>query len=345
MEHSSLHSPHHSAIRIAKLIQEGRAAADPHLAECEYCAEVARLLAESAPAVSTRETTAPVCHTADDDLAALLLEPAPAGAEQLLAHAAQCPRCAARLRELTGVLSDEPVEPPVLLRSSTAAWRREMARKMSGTEGRTGQSWWKPAAIAACLMIAALAGYRMLAGPGPEELLAQAYTQRRPFDYRLPDKGHARVSQRMSAGGTFDKPAALIQAQAKLAQMADAPVARGRAELLNGDLEAAIATLERARETAKLEAVALDLACAYAARGDGARPEDYAKALDLLERLLRVQPENRAALFNRALVLERLQRFDDAVESWDRYLQADSAGPWAAEARERRETAAQKKVS
>ncbi len=346
MENSRLNSQHYSAVQIARLVREGRAAADPHLAECPLCAEVAGLLTSTAHRTGPTVSEAPVCHLADEQLTALVLDPNPSGAVDHLRHVAWCGTCAARLEALSAIFSDEPIDPPVMLRSSTSAWRRDMVKRIGEMTPRKPKTWPKYAAIAASVVVVTAIGYRgTLSQRGPEELLAEAYTQSRPFDYRLPDKGYAPVSQRMSGAGTFDKPRALIQAQAQISsQLSDTLVARGRAELLNGDPEAAIATLERARSTVpEVETVALDLACAYAARGDSSRPDDYAMALDLLERLLRSRPDDRATLFNRALVLERMQRFDDAEQAWDRYLKADPSGAWADEARQRKESAGQKK--
>lgn len=345
MENSSQNSLHHSAVHIAQLVREGRAAADPHLSECPHCAEVAELLKVAAFRTAPAVSEAPVCHLADEQLVALLLESAPAGVEQHLGHVAWCGTCADRLQRLEGIFSNDPIDPPVMLRSSTAAWRRDMVKRIGDMSPRKPKLWPKYAAVAASVLVVAAIGYRTLSSNGPEELLAEAYTQSRPFDYRLPDKGYARVSQRMSGTSTFDKPKALIEAQARISSsLSDALVARGRAELLNGDPEAAIATLERARSAAPgIETFALDLACAYAARGDASRPDDYAMALDLLERLLQTRPDDKAALFNRALVFERLQRFEDAEQAWDRYLKTDSSGSWADEARQRKESASQKK--
>lgn len=345
MEHSSLNSQHHTTVQVVRLVREGRATADPHLAECPLCAEIAALLTVAPSQTGPAASEAPVCHLADEQLSALILDPNPAGAAEHLRHVAWCGTCAARLESLAAIFSDDPIDPAPMLRSSTSAWRRDMVKRIGEMSPRKPKVWPKYAAMAASVAVVASIGYRTIGRNGPEELLAEAYTQSRPFDYRLPDKGYAPVSQKMSGSGTFDKPRALIEAQAQISsKLSDTLVTRGRAELLNGDPEAAIATLERVRSAGpSIEAVALDLACAYAARGDASRPDDYAMALDLLERLLRTRPDDKAALFNRALVLERMQRFDDAEQAWDRYLKADSSGEWAGEARQRKESASQKK--
>ena len=56
--------------------------------------------------------------------------------------------------------------------------------------------------------------------------------------------------------------------------------------------------------------------------------------LDPVDRALRLAPNLEEALFNRALILERLGRLAWARDAWQLYLQSDSRSPWAAEARE-----------
>lgn len=78
-----------------------------------------------------------------------------------------------------------------------------------------------------------------------------------------------------------------------------------------------------------------DLAAAqYAAALRLDRPSLYPEALASADQSLRLDPRLPEALFNRALVLERLGLAAQAREAWKRYLEVDSASPWAGEARE-----------
>src|SRR5438552_17832190 len=56
----------------------------------------------------------------------------------------------------------------------------------------------------------------------------------------------------------------------------------------------------------------------------------------MLWRFLRARPESPVALFNRAVVYERMFLYDDAVKDWEHYLQLDPSGGWAEEARGRK---------
>jgi tetratricopeptide (TPR) repeat protein len=71
----------------------------------------------------------------------------------------------------------------------------------------------------------------------------------------------------------------------------------------------------------------LDLAIAYSQK------QEYEKALDILDKLLRKNPENAIALYNRALVNEHLAKWQQAVSDWQAFLQAETDSGWAAESR------------
>jgi len=79
-----------------------------------------------------------------------------------------------------------------------------------------------------------------------------------------------------------------------------------------------------------------DLAAAeYAAAARMRTDSLYPAALADADAALRIDARLAEALFNRALILERLGLSQAAREAWQRYLAADPSSPWAKEARER----------
>jgi CHAT domain-containing protein/TolA-binding protein len=77
-----------------------------------------------------------------------------------------------------------------------------------------------------------------------------------------------------------------------------------------------------------------DLAAArYAAASQLGRASLYPSALAAADAALRVDPKLPEALFNRALIVERLGLADEARRAWQRYLQVDASSAWAGEAR------------
>lgn len=77
-----------------------------------------------------------------------------------------------------------------------------------------------------------------------------------------------------------------------------------------------------------------DLAAAQYAAALAGRTSLYTEALGSVNRALRIDARSGEALFNRALILERLGLRDEARAAWQRYLDVDAASPWAEEARE-----------
>jgi CHAT domain-containing protein len=64
----------------------------------------------------------------------------------------------------------------------------------------------------------------------------------------------------------------------------------------------------------------------------GERLKDHAASLQNIELALKIDNSLLEALFNRALVLQKMKVIPQAQEAWQKYLEKDSASPWAAEA-------------
>jgi tetratricopeptide (TPR) repeat protein len=187
-----------------------------------------------------------------------------------------------------------------------------------------------------------------------EALLEEVSSRQRLFEFRLAGAGYAPVEgRRNEEKSSFAKPIVLLDAQSRIArQLARDPDnaewlrLRARAEMLDRDYDAAVSTLKRASDV-KPEDVTLlaDLGCAYALRAERERRDiDYGAAIEMLWRFLHARPESPVALFNRAVVYERMFLYADAVKDWEHYLKLDRAGGWADEAR-RRKQAIERKVA
>ena len=70
--------------------------------------------------------------------------------------------------------------------------------------------------------------------------------------------------------------------------------------------------------------------------------DDLEAGLEELDSALKIDPDFTAALFNRALCLEGMQRWREAEEAWSKYLSIDQTSGWAEEARKRFEEVRQK---
>ncbi len=284
---------------------------------------------------------------------------------ELMKHAAHCGHCGPLLKNAAEGIADEatPSEEALLesLPSARPAWRKNMAaalRDSARDDRQTRQpkpSWWSavlawPTPAYAFAGIAALAlvawiGVRALRPPSAEQLLAQAYTEHRTLEVRIPGAKYAPMqAERGAQRSDFDKPQSLLKAEdligENLRKNPNDPAwlqARARAELLDGNYESAIKALQRALESQPDSASLLtDLGSAYYLRAESAdRPIDYGNAIESFGKALAKSPDDPIALFNRALACERMFLYTQAVDDWEHYLRVDPQGEWAEEARKR----------
>jgi CHAT domain-containing protein len=286
-------------------------------------------------------------------------------ARQLMAHAAQCDHCGPLLREAAESLSDETTPEEEALVASLSSVRPEWQSRMAKTLRSTAEhrqvkerhpgwlsvlfSWPRPAfalAGVALVVVAGLLAVRTLNPPSADQLLAKAYTDRRTLEVRIPGAKYARQAgvERGAGGSNLDKPASLLRAEAliseNLQKHPNDPTwiqARARADLLDGNYDSAIKTLQRALEAQPDSPQLLtDLGSAYFVRAESAnRAIDYGYAVEVLGKALAKTPDDPIALFNRALACEKIFLYTQAMDDWEHYLRIDPKGDWAEEARKR----------
>jgi CHAT domain-containing protein/tetratricopeptide (TPR) repeat protein len=299
------------------------------------------------------------------DVAAGLLPEAKT--RELMKHAAQCGHCGPLLKNAAEALSEEvTTSEETLLASLSSArpeWQRNMASTLRGTaQGRKKVLWWRAmfvwptpayafAAIAAAIV--AWIGVRTLRPPSAEQLLAQAYSEHRTLEVRIPGAKYTPVQAERGVGGSnFDKPPSLLKAELligeNLRKSPNDPAwleARARADLLDGNYESAIKSLQLALETQPdSPALLTDLGSAYFVRAESAnQPIDYGNAVESLGKALAKSPDDPVALFNHALACDRLFLYSQEMDDWEHYLRVDRQGEWSDDAR-RRLTALKEKL-
>jgi CHAT domain-containing protein/tetratricopeptide (TPR) repeat protein len=188
-------------------------------------------------------------------------------------------------------------------------------------------------------------GVRAMRPPSAEQLLAQAYTDRRSMEVRIPGAKYAPLHvERGGATSNFDKPRSLLKAEALISErLAASPNnpgwldSKARAEVLDGNYDDAIKTLQRSLESQPESPELLtDLGTAYYQRAKSAdRPIDYGNAIEALGKALAKRPDDPIILFNRALACEQIFLYMQAIDDWEHYLRIDPQGEWANEARQR----------
>jgi len=274
------------------------------------------------------------------------------------AHAAGCAYCGPLLREAMADLAD-PTEFEIAEANAIATpeWRAALLQRMGATPPPapvaaaprpSAFGWlWSPAkfagSFAAIAVVAGLAWFQFRETElhKVNRLLAQSYTEQRPFDLRFGDAPYSlKGTQR---GNDREAPAALSDAKARatteLKAHPEDPLwldARARVDLLEGNYDKAIDRLTHASEVdSRNSDIKGDLGSAYFLRGEKEhRPIDYGNAYELLSQALENNPDRLDWLYNRALAAEETFAFQSAIDDWNHYLRLDSKSPWADQARE-----------
>jgi len=166
------------------------------------------------------------------------------------------------------------------------------------------------------------------------------YRKGRPMKYRPAGVPYGRYKQELGGGGIVPISAPIIE----VPKPERAPLLASNADLLRGDTSRAISTLEKALGKERPLPFLNNLAVAYAMEAEDLRPvseqgkEDqkriYQTALDITGEILRRNPSDPAALFNQALILDRLGNTKDAITALEQLRQLEQDAGWREEATE-----------
>ena len=234
---------------------------------------------------------------------------------------------------------------PLNLMTVVGQWAKSLTDRLAWHPHSSYPNTWAYA-IAAILVLAAGAWFvQTRRQPSIDKLIASAYSERRPFELRIAGAAYGPVRQERSGkSSAFAEPADLLKAEYLIKeQLAVRPndhamlVASGKVELLAGHYDEAIRTFGRLLD-AQPDSPALltDLATAYFQRAVATdRAIDYGQTIELLGRTLAKSPDDPVALFNRAIALQKMFAYQEAIRDWEHYLRVDPKGSWADEARRR----------
>jgi CHAT domain-containing protein/cytochrome c-type biogenesis protein CcmH/NrfG len=342
-----------------------------HLSSCEACSELMRIQSAGARHLLQLKMKPHDLRTAncppDEDWIALAAGTlADDKLEERLEHATHCGHCGQLLKVAAEVFAEdrtrEEDELLAKLRSSEPAWQKKLSAqihsavmaaslpKRDPTRQKGKKTRWVltlTTSFAALLIL--LVAVRWLVRQGSQKdaasLLAQAYTDERTMEPRIPGATHAPIrSLRGSDSSHLSHPASLLEAESLIAnRLRSSPDdlswlrLKGRADLLDNNYDSALSTLERAhRYSPEDSQITIDLASAYLLRGDqSSQAADYGQSVELLGQVLQKNPQDQTALFNRAIALERLFLYGQAENDWRTYLKLDTTSGWAEEARAR----------
>jgi CHAT domain-containing protein/tetratricopeptide (TPR) repeat protein len=295
----------------------------------------------------------------------------------LLEHSTHCDACGLLLRQafqdFTEEVADQEIRCLTTLPSAQQEWQQSLAQRLVAARTEGGQpsnlmtvvsqwarsltdrlAWhprsafryaWAYATAAIVVLAAGIWFVQTRRQPSIDQLIASAYSERRPFELRIAGAAYGPVRQERSGErSALAEPADLLKAEYLIKeQLATRPndqdmlVASGKVELLAGHYDEAIRTFGRMLD-AQPDSPALltDLATAYFQRAVATdRAIDYGQAIELLGRALGKNPDDHVALFNRAIALQKMFAYQEAIRDWEHYLRVDPKGSWADEARRR----------
>jgi CHAT domain-containing protein len=354
------------------------ASARQHLAECASCQRLLHMYERAGRDLQALRNECVIFRTRECPEDSLIWELASGTltterAETLLKHVVACDHCGPAFRQaitdLNTDLSQDEIRTIGQLNTSKPSYQSDLAHRLAYkqqletqptqrwfTNKRASRTWIVLQFALPVVIILAVAAswiYHTHKDIRPETLLAQAYAEQRTFELRIEGAPHAPLRQeRGVARSALAKPAPLLRAEYEIrvglaAKPEDAALlaAEGRAELLEWQYDEAIKSLRHSLDVnPNSSGVLSDLATAYTQRADKEhRPIDYGQALELLGQALQKDPENKTALFNRAVVEERMDLLEDAEKDWETYLRLDPHGDWTSEARQRLEALRQRK--
>lgn len=240
-----------------------------------------------------------------------------------LQHAGECDRCAALLNEaakLAAPLTDAEQAEVARLPSSLPQAVAELVPERRRTPFRYS---WLAVAAALFMIVAGAALYPHWQEQRVHSEIVQAFMAARPYEFRISGVPYGPYEQQRS-----------WERARTIPKVAESGPWSWRAALLGRDPDTALEKLER---TARTQGVTADLAndrgALRAARGDELRSEqEYLTALSLLDDALSLEPEHRAALFNKAVVLHRLRRREAMRAVLTRFLNVEMDKNWRVEA-------------
>ncbi|PYP87922.1 MAG: hypothetical protein DMG65_16215 [Candidatus Angelobacter sp. Gp1-AA117] len=330
---------------------------EKHLADCPSCRsrvlEFQRTQFALLPDLKMKTIPTSECLSEDEirNLAAGLCTERIA--QKLKLHASTCDRCGPLLSEYTEDFSGNftPKEQGILnqLSSGSPTWQQQTAKEMLKQATPSPPPRWTflwrwaliPAATAACAIIVFSIWYTQRDTPEKVgELLAQAYPEHRTTEMRWLGMAWGEPKETLGPAN-LNKPRPLLAA--KDAIQRQTPETLGRTEWLHLQAQSEILggtpstrlieDLTKATQSKPAsQSLLFDLAIANFRMGEITDDRSYyLRAKAVLEEMLASFPPSSAALFDRAVVEEHLQLWNQALADLNRCLPLESDPAWSAE--------------
>src|SRR5258708_821960 len=281
-------------------------------------------------------------------------------ATKLTEHAAKCNHCGPLLRMYAEDFSDDlgQEDERVIrkLKSSSSGWQKKLVSRVlpgsgavhaKASKSRFSSTWVLiPTAAVACVAIAFAVWYSQRETPEKvEKLLAQAYTEDRSLEMRIPYARHADYhQQRGSERSLLKLPESYREAGSRIAsQLKKNPddsrwlLLGARFDLLDWHYKTALSPLDKIEDVkvADSDEMRTTRALAFYEQAEIEHsPLLLGKVVDLMGKILQKNPNDAVALFNQAVACEKLSMYECASSNWAHLLQVEKDSSWSSEAQQ-----------
>lgn len=339
--------------------------ASNHLAQCEECRGRVISAREAQTAVHTvrrgvESEGISSTHLSYEDIEACVDETlVEAEILRVQDHVHRCEQCASETRQInllkhevearTTSTTEDPANRPAHVAQSTptttvaTGWLRYVSMKA-----------WVPAAV--CAVVVFIVWYSLRSNPERvEKQLAQAYTERRTLQMRIPYAAHSEFHQLKSgedesllvAPESLERAASEIRSRLKKNPKDPEWLLLGaRLDLLDWRYKAALTALDRIGAGVDTPGTRLTRALAMFEKGEMEHDDQaYAEVVDLMGKTLQGTPDDSIALFNQGIACEKLRMYECASRDYEHVIKVEKDSGWVGEAREHLNRIRDKQVS
>jgi len=261
------------------------------------------------------------------------LDPAIRAASEV--HLLGCDVCRSQLGYYMRLLNEEiTAEEASTIETFTAEWEKKSKERIARRHGVWRRWFLSGAAVAAALIMSVvsvrLAMDRFYRPDSPSDVVQLLLSQQRPFELQMSSEPHLPI---LRTRGTDEPGVSYGLLAGELTRLSADSHQMGRFYLVQKDFKRAIDYLELAeKEVGASAEIHNDLGVAYL---EGSGEAGLVKAGQEFRHALQVNPSFAPAVFNLAILYERMGVVSDAEAQWKRYLQVDSNSAWNIEARTR----------
>jgi tetratricopeptide (TPR) repeat protein len=250
-------------------------------------------------------------------------------------HLVGCDPCRSKLGFYMRLLNEDiTADETAMVESFTAEWEKKSKGRIAHRSSIWKNWFLSGAAVAAALIMAVVSARlvmdRMSEPDSASDVVQLLLSQQRPFELQMSNELHLPI---LRTRGTVDPGVSYGLLAGELTRLSADSHEMGRFYLVQKDFKRALDYLELAEKEVGANAeIHNDLGVAYL---EGSGEAGLQRAVQEFRHALQVNPSFAPAVFNLAMLYERMGAVSDAEAQWKRYLQVDSNSGWSVEARTR----------